>query len=166
MVAPLRLEADEVAHAAVARQFETTRDADERLRCQMVLLALDGHTASVIAPLVRRSSATVRRVLHRFRQEGRHGPAPRRSPGRPLVVTPDWQAELRRVIALSPRAVGVPSAIWTTGLLAAYLAEATGQRVGLETVRDHLHRAGYVCKRPTWTLKRKAEEQADWAGKG
>ena len=166
MVVPLRLEADEAAQAAVARQFETTRDADERLRCQMVLLALDGNTASVIAPLVRRSSATVRRVLRRFQGEGIRGLAPRHSAGRPLVVSPTWQAELRRVIALAPREVGVPSALWTTGLLAAYLAEATGQRVALETVRDHLHRAGYVCKRPTWTLKRKAEEQADWAGKG
>ena len=95
-----------------------------------------------------------------------NGLAPRHSPGRPWVVSQAWQAELRRVIDLSPREVGVPSAIWTTGLLATYLAEAAGQRVGLETVRDHLHRAGYVCKRPTWTLKRKATEQPEWAGKG
>lgn len=163
MAAPVRLEADDVTRAGVARRFETTRDADERLRCQMVLLALDGQTAPQIAPLVRRSAETVRRVLRRFRGEGVGGLAPRWSSGRPLVVSATWQAELRRVIARSPREVGVPSAIWTTGLLAAYLAERTGQRVSLETVRDHLHRAGYVCKRPTWTLKRKATEQPEWA---
>ena len=44
-----------------------------------------------------------------------------------------------------------------------YLAERTGYRVGSETVRKRLHRADYVCKRPTWTLKRKAEEQPEWA---
>jgi hypothetical protein len=39
----------------------------------------------------------------------------------------------------------------------------TGQRASIETVRTHLHQAGYVCKRPTWTLRRKAAEQPAWA---
>jgi transposase len=43
------------------------------------------------------------------------------------------------------------------------LAQQTGHHTGSETVRRHLHAAGYVCKRPTWTLQRKAEEQEDWA---
>ena len=51
-----------------------------------------------------------------------------------------------------------------TRLLADYLATATGVAVGLETVRRALHAAGYVCKRPTWTLKRKAEEKAEYPG--
>lgn len=163
MVAPVRLEADASTRAAVAAHFETTRNADERLRCQMLLLAFEGHTIAQIGPVVRRSRETVRRVLHRFAAEGLAGVATKARPGRPWVVTPAWQAELQRVIDRSPREVGVSSAIWTTALLAAYLAEATGQRVSLETVRVHLHRAGYVCKRPTWTLKRKATEQPEWA---
>ena len=163
MVAPVRLEADEEMRAAVAARFERTRDADERLRCQMVLFALEGHTIPQIGPVVRRSRETVRRVLHRFAAEGLAGLATKTRPGRPWVVTPAWEAELRRVIDLSPRDVGVPSAIWTTALLATYLGATTGPRASLETVRVHLHRLGYVCKRPTWTLKRKATEQPDWA---
>ena len=50
----------------------------------------------------------------------------------------------------------------TTRLLADYLAEATGHHAAIETVREHLHRLGYVCKRPTWSLKRKASDQAGW----
>ena len=42
--------------------------------------------------------------------------------------------------------------------------KATGVAVSLETVRRHLHAAGYVCKRPTWTLKRRAEEKAEYPG--
>ena len=42
------------------------------------------------------------------------------------------------------------------------LKNATGQPTGIETVRTHLHRLGYVCKRPTWSLKRKSTEQAGW----
>jgi transposase len=48
-------------------------------------------------------------------------------------------------------------------LLANYLGTVTGQRTSIETVRVHLHNAGYVCKRPTWTLQHKAEEQPAWA---
>jgi transposase len=53
---------------------------------------------------------------------------------------------------------------WTTQLLAEYLTQKTGVAVGLETVRTSLHALGYVCKRPTWTLKRKAEEQPGYRG--
>ena len=74
-----------------------------------------------------------------------------------------WEAEVRRVIELDPHTVGVDSANGTTPLLAAYLARVTGQRTGIETVRVHLHKAGYVCKRPTWTLQCKAAEQPEWA---
>ena len=42
-------------------------------------------------------------------------------------------------------------------LLADYLARVTGITVDPETVRLYLHAHDYVCKRPTWTLKRKAE---------
>jgi transposase len=79
-------------------------------------------------------------------------------------VTAGWEAELLRVIELDPHEVGQETANWTTGLLAVYLGEKTGIKVSLETVRTSLHALGYVCKRPTWTLKRKAEAQADFVG--
>jgi transposase len=166
MVAPLRVTLDDGAHTAVARRYETTRAAIERTNCHIVLLAAEGRTAAQVAPLVRRSPDQVRRVLKRYSAAGLAGLAPRKAPGRPLAVPPAWRAELRRVIELDPRTVGVPSANWTTRLLADYLAAATGHRAGIETVREHLHRAGYVCKRPTWVLKRKAQEQPDWAKNG
>ena len=67
------------------------------------------------------------------------------------------------MIELDPHTVGVDNANWTTQLLAAYLAQKTGHRAGIETVRVHLHKASYVCRRPTWTLQGKAEEQPEWA---
>lgn len=56
------------------------------------------------------------------------------------------------------------SANWSTGLLAEYLAGQTGIRVDQETVRLYLHALGYVCKRPTWSLKRRAEMQPEFVG--
>src|SRR5215813_3038681 len=87
---------------------------------------------------------------------------PRKAPGRALEITPAWLAELQRVIDLDPHTVAVPSAVWTTRLLSAYLERVTGHATGIETVRIHLHRLGYVCKRPTWSMKRKSTEQAGW----
>jgi transposase len=150
--------------AEVEAAFNATADAETRLRYQMVLLAHQGKTAPEIARLTFRRPRTVVRALRRFAAGGAAGVPYRVASGSAPTVTAAWRAELVRVVDLDPRAVGVESAVWTTGLLAAYLAGATGVAVSLETVRRHLHAAGYVCKRPTWTLKRKAEEQAEYPG--
>jgi transposase len=156
-LAPARLAAVEAADNATA-------DAETRLRDQMVLLAHHGRTAPEIGRLTLRRPQTVTRVLHRFEAGGVAAVPYRVPPGAPPTVTAAWRAELLRVVDLDPRRVGVASTIWTTRLLADDLAGATGLRVSLETVRRSLHAAGYVCKRPTWTLKRKAQEQAEYPG--
>src|SRR6266545_947087 len=84
-------------------------------------------------------------------------------PGQPPHYPPGWEAELVRVADLDPHEVGVDGALWTCRLLSDYLAEVTGHRAGIETVRIALHRAGYVCKRPRWVLSRKAQAQPGWA---
>ena len=164
MSAPLRIDLSPADRKALRVAFDTTRDADTRLRYQMVLLAGDGRTAPEIAPLVQRSEATVQRVLHRYQDGGRGAVPHRPRPGAAPTITPAWLAELRRVIELDPHEVGVASSLWTTGLLAGYLATQTGLVTSDETVRRYLHRFDYVCKRPKWTLKCRAEEQEDWAG--
>ena len=155
LLAPL--DAETLADAR--RRYDQTTDADTRLRYQIVLLAHQGHSVPQIARLILRSDDMVRRVLHRYRAAGLDGVPRRYGPGRERTVTAAWEAELLRVIDLDPHAVGVPSANWTTGLLAGYLAQVTGIAVDPETVRLYLRAHDYVCKRPTWTLKRKAREQ-------
>jgi transposase len=166
MPAPLQLRLDQPTRKAVAERYEHTRGAVERTNCQIVLLADEGRHAPEIAWLVRRGPHQVRKVLRRFQTEGLAGLVPRKAPGRAVQVTPAWRNELQRVIELDPHTVGVDSAVWTTRLLADYLAAVTGYRTGIETVRVHLHRLGYVCKRPTWSLKRKSTEQAGWVKNG
>jgi transposase len=144
--------------------YETAADAKLRRRAQMVLLAQQGRAVAEIATIVFRSRDTVERTLKRFLQGGVAALPPRKAPGMAPTVTPEWKAELLRVIDLDPHTVGVHSANWTTGLLATYLATHTRITVTAETVRLYLRAAGYVCKRPTWTLKRKAEEQPGYVG--
>ena len=77
---------------------------------------------------------------------------------------PRGRAELLRVIELDPHEVGQDTANLTTERLAVYLCQQTGIQVSDETVRVYFHAHDYVCKRPTWTLRRKAEEKADYVG--
>ena len=165
MPAPYRiapLSADALTELVGA--FNEATGAETRLRLQMVLLAHQGKTAPEIARLTLRAHETVLRVVRRYEAGGLAAVPRRVGPGVAPTVTDAWRTELVRIVELDPRSVGVTSAVWTTELLAAHLAEATGIAVSLETVRRHLHAAGYVCKRPTWTLKRRAEEQAEYPG--
>jgi transposase len=163
---PLRVSLDPAAQAELEQRYQTTHDAETRTRYQMVLLCAQGHAAPQIATLTRRSPDTVRRVLHRSLAGGPDAVPHRPHPGQPPRWPPAWERELVRVAELDPRSLGVDSALWTCRLLADYLAETTGHRAGIETVRVALHRAGYVCKRPVWTLSRKAQAQPGWAKNG
>ncbi len=155
---------DEPTLTELRCRYEETSDAETRTRYQMLLLSLRGQTSTQIARLVLRSQDTVVRVLKRFLTGGLDAVPRRTSPGRERTVTAAWEAELLRVIELDPHEVGQDTANWTTERLAEYLGTQTGIQVTEETVRVYLHAHGYVCKRPTWTLKRKAEEKADYVG--
>jgi transposase len=128
--------------AALHRLYETAIKAKRRLRAQMGLLAHQGRAVAAMATMVFRSRDTVERVLNRFRRGGVAALPPRQAPGMTPPVTPEWQAEVLRVIDLDPPTVGVPSANWTTGLLATSLATATGITVTAETVRWYRRAAG------------------------
>lgn len=166
MPVPLRLTLDEASRGKLAQCYEAASDAETRTRYQMLLLLAEGRTPGRVGTLVRRSPATVRRVLRRYQEDGPAGVPRRPHPGQPPHFPPAWELELARVVELDPRSVGVSSAVWTTRLLADQLAGATGHRAGIETVRLALHRLGFVCKRPGWSLKRKATEQPGWAKNG
>lgn len=155
---------DDATCAEVRRRYDTAADPETRLRYQVVWLAHLGQRVPQIAQTVLRSADTVTRVLHRFLDGGLDAVPRRTAPGATPTITPAWTAERLRVINLDPHTVGVPSANWTTGLLATYLADRTGVAVSDERVRQTLHAHDYVCKRPTWTLQRRAQEQADYLG--
>ena len=165
MTAPITLRSlDEQSLIGLCRRYDETSDAETRTRYQMLLLSAKGQTSTQIAQTVLRSQDTVVRVLKRFITGGVEAVPRRTAPGRARTVTTAWDAELLRVIELDPHEVGQDTANWTTERLAQYLCEHTGIQVSEETVRVYLHAHDYVCKRPTWTLRRKAEAQAHYVG--
>jgi len=154
---------DEQSLIDLRRHYDETSDAETRTRYQMLLLSAKGQTSTQIAQTVLRSQDTVVRVLKRFITGGVEAVPRRTAPGRERTVTAAWEGELLRVIELDPHEVGQDTANWTTERLAEYLCEQTGIQVTEETVRVYLHAHDYVCKRPTWQLRRKAETQANYA---
>ena len=154
---------DELTLTELRRRYEETTDAETRTRYQMLLLSLRGQTSNQIAQMVLRSQDTVVRVLKRFVTGGldaaAHRPRPR-AKGHGCLGS--RTAPRDRVGSRTP--VGQDTANWTTERLAEYLGQQTGVQVTEETVRVYLHAHDYVCKRPTWTLRRKAEEKADYVG--
>lgn len=165
MTAPITLRPlDEQSLIDLHRRYDETSDAETRTRYQMLLLSAKGQTSTQIAQTVLRSQDTVVRVLKRFITGGVEAVPRRTAPGRERTVTTAWEAELLRVIELDPHEVGQDTANWTTERLAEYLCQQTGIQVTEETVRVYLHAHDYVCKRPTWTLRRKAEAQANYVG--
>jgi transposase len=155
------------ALAAVEARYERTKDAEERTRCQIVLLSDEGLSPPRIAEIVRRSVQGVRLIIHRYRDEGLHGlkDARHTNPGRERATTAEWEEELLEAIEQDPRRLGASRANWSATLLAEYLARRTGVRVGEERVRHYLHRHGYAYLRPTWTVAHKAREDPDYEAK-
>jgi transposase len=165
MTTPITLRpVDEQTLTDLCGRYDETSDAETRTRYQMLLLSAKGQTSTQIAQIVLRSQDTVVRVLKRFFTGGLDAVPRRTAPGRARTVTATWEAELVRVIELDPHEIGQDTANWTTEKLAEYLDQQTGVQVTQETVRVYLHAHDYVCKRPTWTLRRKAEEKADYVG--
>ena len=166
MSAPIRLPLRDVKVLSELHwRYETTTSRGMRTRYQILLLASGGQTVPHIARMVFCDDDTVLRVLKCFLSGGLDAIARQTSSGRPRTVTPAWESELVRVMERDPHDVGVLSANWTTELLADYLGRQTGIWVTPETVRLYLHAHGYVCKRPIWSLRRKAGEQAGYVGK-
>jgi transposase len=137
-----------------------------RQRSLIVLLAYELDNQTAIAQVVRCSRATVNRTVQRYRAGGRAAlPRPDSRRETALWKQPLWRARLSRAMEAGARACGVPRPTWTASLLARYLTEQTGFRTGERTVRRGLADLGYVCRRGTWTVRHKAEEQPDYLPK-
>ena len=152
---------------ALDHDYRFDPDPLVRRRSHIVLLARELDTQTEVARVVRCSPDTVRRTLALYQQGGRS--SLRRSPALPWHAakrTLGWQKALAEALERGPEACGIARPTWTAPLLAEYLTEHTGIAVSEHTVRRGLESLGYVCRRPVWTVRHKAEEQPDYLPKG
>jgi transposase len=147
---PIRLPPQSPAQReALEELYHKTKDVRLRTRAQMILLAAEKHlVAREIAEIVREDEQTVRRWMKRYMAEGIEGLKDAPRPGATPKVTPEYEAELLRVVRLRPRSMGLEFSLWTLQRLADYMAEETGIRVEAETVRQHLAKHDIVLSRP------------------
>jgi transposase len=134
---------------ALVTLYRTTRDVRLHTRAQIVLLAAEQQLAApAIATLVRVDDQTVRNWLKRWLAEGIAGLQDRPMPGAPRKITSEYAERLLTIVRRRPRSLGQPYSLWTLQRLADYMAEETGIRVSIETVRQLLKAGEIVLSRP------------------
>ncbi len=124
-----------------------------RTRAQMVLLSAEKRLdTEEIADIVRESSVTVLRWLHRYIAEGVQGLMDAPRAGRSSVVTDEFRKRLLEVVRRRPRSLELEFSMWTLQRLADFMAEDTGIRVSTETIRRALAKEDIVFSRPQHTI--------------
>lgn len=124
-----------------------------RTRAQMVLLSAEKKlTADEIADIVRESSVTVLRWLHRYIAEGIQGLLDAPRSGRGSILTNEFRKRLLEVVRRRPRSLELEYSMWTLQRLVDFMAEDTGTRVSTETIRRALAKEDIVFSRPQHTI--------------
>lgn len=124
-----------------------------RTRAQMVLLSAEKKLkVDEIAEIVRESSVTVLRWLHRYIAEGIQGLLDAPRAGRSSILTDEFRKRLLEVVRRRPRSLELEYSMWTLQRLADFMAEDTGIRVSTETLRRALAKEDIVFSRPQHTI--------------
>lgn len=124
-----------------------------RTRAQMVLLSAEKKlTVDEIADIVRESSVTVLRWLHRYIAEGIQGLMDAPRAGRSSILTDEYRKRLLEVVRRRPRSLDLEFSMWTLQRLADFMAQDTGIRVSTETIRRALAKEDIVFSRPQHTI--------------
>jgi transposase len=124
-----------------------------RTRAQMVLLSAEKKLkVDGIADIVRESSVTVLRWLHRYMAEGIQGLMDAPRAGRSSILTDEFRKRLLEVVRRRPRSLELEYSMWTLQRLADFMAEDTGIRVSTETIRRALAKEDIVFSRPQHTI--------------
>jgi transposase len=124
-----------------------------RTRAQMVLLSAEKKfKVDEIADIVRESSVTVLRWLHRYIAEGIQGLLDAPRAGRSSILTDEFHKRLLEVVRRRPRSLELEFSMWTLQRLVDFMAQATGIRVSTETIRRALAREDIVFSPPQHTI--------------
>ena len=123
-----------------------------RERLAMVKAAALGQDLAAIARWSGRRPETVRRWLAAYQEGGIAALADAPRQGRPPKADARYLAALETAVTTSPRSLGLPFDVWTSGRLSAYLHRQTGVRIAPGWLRVLLHRQRFACGRPKHTL--------------
>ncbi len=123
------------------------RDAKQRARCRIILLALRGETAVQIADKVGCSRRTAQHWVYRYRDEGLEGLRVRPRPGQPKKLAASSEEGFRKRLETGPTASDGVCTLRGRDIQR-ILAEEFGAKYSLQGVYDLLHRLGFSCLKP------------------
>lgn len=135
------------------RQLRQTKEASVFRRTLAILEYDRGEAVARTAQRLCVTSRSVYRWLAAFSSAAdlaALAPAPRS--GRPPLWGEDATGALQLLLASTPLDQDYLASDWTVPLLGVALARRTGRRYAPNTIREHLHRLGYVWKRPRYVL--------------
>jgi len=143
----------EEQQAELEELYRKTEVPRVRTRAQMVLLSAEKRfNTEEIAAIVRESSVTVLRWLHRYVAEGAQGLMDAPRVGRSSILTDEFRKRLLEVVRRRPRSLELEYSMWTLQRLADFMAEDSGIRVSTETIRRALAKEDIVFSRPQHTI--------------
>jgi transposase len=129
------------------RLIACTRQAKQRDRYRMVLLALKGWEAHVIAEALSSNRRTVQNWVYRYRDRGIDGLTPGKSKGHPPRLDPSRNAEFVAPMQAGPRE-GDGVCTLRAKEARAILEREFGVVYTVKSVYDLMHRLGLSCLKP------------------
>lgn len=123
------------------------RDARQRDRYRIVLLALQGFGAVQIADRVGCARRTVQQWVYRYRDEGLDGLRERPRPGQPKKLATASEEVFRKRLEAGPSAADGVCTLRGKDIQR-ILGEEFGAKYSLQGVYDSLHRLGFSCLKP------------------
>lgn len=130
-------------------------------RALIVLLNADGKTAPEIAENIKRHPATVRSILHSFKENGMEGLKREYSDGRPNEKRRRAKELIGAVIQKSPQEYGYPEQRWTKNLFIDLYRQKHEEEISASTMERALKEAGYSWKRPAKSVPKEAPSKKD-----
>lgn len=132
----------------------TTRDASVLRHVLIVLWMASGADVDEIATLLSVTRRDVYLWLARFKAEGMSVVLGRRQEngGRPNALDDDAQELVSALLSHHPDQLGYSVSNWTIPLLRTHMTRWFGEQISKTTLRRHLHKLGYVWKRPRYVL--------------
>jgi len=129
-------------------------------RAVCLLLSAEGASSRLIGQVTGLSRDTITDIRRRWNEQGMASLRDAPRPGRPPKVSPAYRKSLREALRRGPLGYGYVFTTWSIARLNAHLQKVTGIPVCNDWLRQLVHAAGFVYRRPKHTLKGKRDEQA------
>lgn len=137
------------------KRLHETRAVSEYRRLVALLAIADGMPVAEVSRWLGVTRQCIYQWRERFRSASRCSDCLKDRPrsGRPLLWDENAVDQLRSAIEKLPDELGYPALNWTVGLLQEHMETCLGWCPSEESLRDQLHRLGYVWKRPRYRLE-------------